>query len=384
MLLDGVKYSFQLLGDFSVTTENTTIHLRGILGNQLSSLFAYFLCNHTQSVSKEKIIDTFWQDSENPANALKFAIFRLRNTLKKIDEFKDIDWILTGNGGYQINKNISFSLDIDEFEQNILDAKQKNDISYLENAVNMYQGSFLDGIDADWIQVDKGYYNSVVTEASADIAEVLLEQGKSTEAISVLEKSLNYDELDEQLVSLYIKALIQNKKYNQAMQYYQYINQKYLEILGFSLESSGKKFEQFFLNREGVSLNGKKKVESINRIPNKAGVSGPMIVNSEMMKVLCLYEANNVGRSDTYAFVLKILIKTDKEKLKSIKDDLLSILKVSFRKSDVLSGIDEDCFELLLKFRNEEDTEIIKKRILSRFSKKYEQDNILELEWRKL
>ena len=383
MLLDGVKYSFQLLGDFSVTTENTTIHLREILGNQLSSLFAYFLCNHTQSVSKEKIIDTFWQDSENPANALKFAIFRLRNTLKKIDEFKDIDWILTGNGGYQINKNISFSLDIDEFEQNILDAKQKNDISYLENAVNMYRGSFLDGIDADWIQVDKGYYNSVVTEASADIAEVLLEQGKSTEAISVLKKSLNYDELDEQLVSLYIKALIQNKKYNQAMQYYQYINQKYLEILGFSLESSGKKFETI-LSEQCVSLNGKKKVESINRIPNKAGVSGPMIVDSEMMKVLCLYEANNVGRSDTYAFVLKILIKTDKEKLKSIKDDLLFILKVSFRKSDVLSEIDEDCFELLLKFRNEEDTEIIKKRILSRFSKKYEQDNILELEWRKL
>ena len=383
MLLDGVKYSFQLLGDFSVTTENTTIYLRGILGNQLSSLFAYFLCNHTQSVSKEKIIDTFWQDSENPANALKFAIFRLRNTLKKIDEFKDIDWILTGNGGYQINKNISFSLDIDEFEQYILDAKQKNDISYLENAVNMYQGSFLDGIDADWIQVDKGYYNSVVTEASADIAEVLLEQGKSTEAISVLEKSLNYDELDEQLVSLYIKALIQNKKYNQAMQYYQYINQKYLEILGFSLESSGKKFETI-LSEQGVSLNGKKKAESINRISNKAGVSGPMIVDSEMMKVLCLYEANNVGRSDTYAFVLKILVKADKEQLKSIKDDLLSILKVSFRKSDVLSELDENCFELLLKFRNEEDTEIIKKRILSRFSKKYEQDNILELEWRKL
>lgn len=383
MLLDGVKYSFQLLGDFSVSTENTTIHLRGLLGNQLSSLFAYFLCNHTQSVSKEKIIDTFWQDSENPANALKFAIFRLRNTLKKIDEFKDIDWILTVNGGYQINKNISFSLDIDVFEQNILDAKQKNDISYLENAVNMYQGSFLDGIDADWIQVDKGYYNSVVTEASADIAEVLLEQGKSAEAISVLEKSLDYDELDEQLVSLYIKALIQNKKYNQAMQYYQYINQKYLEILGFSLESSGKKFE-IILSEQGVSLNDKKKSESINRIPNKAGVSGPMIVDSEIMKSLCLYEANNVGRSDTYAFVLEISVKADKEQLKSIKDDLLSILKVSFRKSDVLSEIDEDSFELLLKFRNEEDTEIIKKRILSRFSKKYEQDNILELEWRKL
>ena len=383
MLLDGVKYSFQLLGDFSVSTENTTIHLRGILGNQLSSLFAYFLCNHTQSVSKEKIIDTFWQDSENPANALKFAIFRLRNTLKKIDEFKDIDWILTVNGGYQINNNISFSLDIDSFEQNILYAKQNNDISYLENAVNMYQGSFLDGIDADWIQVDKGYYNSVVTEASADIAESLLEQGKSTEAIAVLEKSLEYDELDEQLISLYIKALIQNKKYNQAMQYYQFINQKYLEILGFSLESSGKKFETI-LSEQGVSLYNRKNIKNISKIQNNAGVSGPMIVNPEIMKSLCLYEANNVDRSDTYAFALKISVKTDKEKLKSIKDDLLSILKVSFRKSDVLSEANEDSFELLLKFRNEEDTEIIEKRILSRFSKKYEQDNILELEWRKL
>ena len=81
------------------------------------------------------------------------------------------------------------------------------------------------------------------------------------------------------------------------MQYYQYINQKYLEILGFSLESSGKKFETI-LSEQGVSLNDNKKSENINRIPNKAGVSGPMIVNPEIMKALCLYEANNVGRSD--------------------------------------------------------------------------------------
>ena len=167
------------------------------------------------------------------------------------------------------------------------------------------------------------------------------------------------------------------------MQYYQFINQKYLEILGFSLESSGKKFETI-LSEQGVSLYNRKNIKNISKIQNKAGVSGPMIVNPEIMKSLCLYEANNVDRSDTYAFALKISVKTDKEKLKSIKDDLLSILKVSFRKSDVLSEANEDSFELLLKFRNEEDTEIIEKRILSRFSKKYEQDNILELEWRKL
>lgn len=363
-----------MLGGLFLNYRDTIVDLKAQLGNQLSSLFAFFLCNHNISLSKEKIIDTFWSDSENPANALKFAIFRLRNALKKIDGFDD-NFVKTVGGGYQINKDISFSIDIEELEQAMLEAKRNNDLSLYKRVIEIYNGPFLEGIDADWAQIDKGYYSSLILEACNTLCGKYVENGNIKEAISVAEKGLSFDDLDEQLITSYLRALVLNQNYNQAMTYYQYINKKYKEVLGVSLESSGgNKFAAILSNAPN-----KKKVVSSSLIDTN-DISGPLFVDGVCFNSICMYVIRNMERIEINAYLLKIKLNNKSEQ---ILDEFQKVLELVFRKSDVISKTNEDEFALLLNLRRDSDKEIIEKRLQSRMSKKIS-DEFISMQWQKL
>lgn len=379
----GVKYRCKLLGSFCIETSGAQIDLTEKLGNQLSSIFAFMLCNHNQLISKEKIIDTFWPDSENPGNALKYAIFRLRKSLAEIDGI-DEEWIVTGNKGYQIQPELSFSLDIEEFENYISVAKQSEDIEAYQKAIDLYRGNLLEGIESEWIDVDRGYYKSIVLQACNTLSSYYLENKKVKEAIRVAEKGLSYDELDEQLIASYLKGLIQDKKYNQAMTYYQFINKKYKEKLGMSLDNiAGEKFTAI-LSSQGKATFDEKEKQYIRQEKMMMSASGPLEVDIHALNAICLFVMRNADRVKISGYVLKISVDQTISNYKNLMNDILSIIKLSFRKSDVIAKVNEYEYAIFLNLRQESDTKIIEKRILSRLSKKYTNQNMIQMNWTKI
>ncbi len=381
--MDGVKYRCKLLGSFCIETSGAQIDLTEKLGNQLSSIFAFMLCNHNQLISKEKIIDTFWPDSENPGNALKYAIFRLRKSLAEIDGI-DEEWIVTGNKGYQIQPELSFSLDIEEFENYISVAKQSEDIEVYQKAIDLYRGNLLEGIESEWIDVDRGYYKSIALQACNTLSSYYLENKKVKEAIKAAEKGLSYDELDEQLIASYLKGLIQDKKYNQAMTYYQFINKKYKEKLGMSLDNiAGEKFTAI-LSSQGKATFDEKEKQYIRQEKMMMSASGPLEVDIHALNAICLFVMRNADRVKISGYVLKISVDQTVSNYKNLMNDILSIIKLSFRKSDVIAKVNDYEYAIFLNLRQESDTKIIEKRILSRLSKKYTNQNMIQMNWTKI
>lgn len=363
-----------MLGGLLLERKGNIVDLRKELGNQLSSLFAFFLINHKVSLSKEKMIDTFWQDSENPANALKFAIFRLRNSLKKIDGISD-EFIMTTNNGYQINEDLNIIIDTEEFEKDILEAKHNNDISLFERALKLYNGPYLEGIDASWAQIDRGYYSSLALDSYNTLANKYIDNKNIKEAIAVCEKGLSFDDLDEQLITSYLRSLVLNQNYNQAMTYYQHINKKYKEVLGISLESTsaGK--------ISAILSSGNKNVTSVNKTISNGEIVGSLIVDGSSFNSLCRYVVRNKDRIDINAYILRIEVNED---LKDKMDELLKVLELLLRKSDVISRVEDNKFALLLNLRRESDEEIIEKRIKSRLSKVSNSADSIVYIWQKL
>ena len=380
--MERAKYQFHLLGPFSVENDGKQINISEKLGKQLSSIFAFMLCNHTQQITKEKLIDTFWQESDNPNNALKYAIYRLRKYLPTVEGMEE-EWIVTASNGYQINDALSYSIDIEEFEKYIFEAKEKNDICCYQKAIDLYRGNLLSDIEAEWIDVDRGYYRSMIVQACSTLSSVYLEKKQTKDAVLVAEKGLKFDELDEQLITTYLRALIQEKKYSQAMTYYQYINKKYKEKMGLPLENiAGQKFSAI-LSAQGMSSYDEKDKVYVRETENTS-IGGPLEVDAKTLNSICLFVMRNVDRIKINGYVLTISIQDTKEKTKKIMDELSSIFKVSFRRSDVLAKIHENEYALFLNLRKEKDTVIIEKRILSRLSKKYSNLNMVSMNWKKI
>ncbi len=361
--MDEKIYAFSLFGVFRVYTQDKEVLLRDKLGKQLSSLFAFLLLNHNHPVLKDKLIDTFWNDSDNPANALKYAIFRLRGALKDIEEFKDIDLIVSANNAYQINPDLDINLDVEAFESAVSYGRQNNDIESLRNAFDIYCGNYLDGVNQEWIDSDRGYYQTIMLDICNELALWEINSGSGKKAIEYAEKGLSYDCFDEKLIYAYLKALVLDKKYSQAMTYYKNISKRYFEQMGFKLESTNKGFSEI-LSNNGETYISSKSVDVDT-------ITGPMVVNSDTFNSICVYSIRNNGRYDTTAYVLTISLDKDDEHLDSIMNKFMSIFEVLFRKSDVICRINDNEFAILFRFKNKENTKIIENRINSRLAKIY-------------
>lgn len=183
--MENKVFKFQLFGGLILRVEDRTYVLSDILEQQLCALFAFFVCNHKQSVSKGKIIDSFWQESENPSNALKYAVHRLRSGLKKISGDLDENAIITTASGYQLNPEMEVELDTEEFEKLVLKGKSEKKLLLLEQACDMYHGDFMEGSREEWVLVDRGYYTSIFTQLCHAMAEHFMKKKQNEKAMSL-------------------------------------------------------------------------------------------------------------------------------------------------------------------------------------------------------
>ncbi len=364
------KYQFRLFGGLYLTVDGKTIALSSQLGKQLSAILAFLICNYKQSVSKEKMIDNFWPDSDNPTNALKFAIHRLRNALKDIEGLPETELIVTTSNGYQFNPEINAELDTEIFEKNVLNAKSDTELSLYHDCIELYKGDFLEGIEEEWVITDRGYYRSILTQICHTLAVEYMKVDDLQAAIDVCEKGLDADEFEETLIYTYLEALVKDKRFNYAKKYYNEISKKYEKRVGIPLDSynTSKSFTQLINNQ--VMENADTKISDAVFSMSDASSVGPMVVDQKIFDVLCVYEIRNVARYNYKAkdYVIQMVLETTKSEQASIMTTFMNVLKMSFRKTDVVTKIDDQKIALLVKLANASDVEILYTRIQRRLS----------------
>lgn len=362
------KYQFRLFGGLYLTVDGKTLALSNQLGKQLSAILAFLICNYKQSVSKEKMIDNFWPDSDNPTNALKFAIHRLRNALKDIEGLPETELIVTTSNGYQFNPEINAELDTEIFEKNVLNAKSDTELSLYHDCIELYKGDFLEGIEEEWVITDRGYYRSILTQICHTLAVEYMKIDDLKDAIEVCEKGLNADEFEETLIYTYLEALVKDKRFNYAKKYYNEISKKYEKRVGISLDSynASKSFAQLMNNQ--VMKNADTKISDTVYSMSDGSSVGPMVVDQKIFDALCVYELRNVARYNYKDYVIQMVLETTKSEQSSIMQIFMNVLKMSFRKTDVVTKINDQKIALLVKLANESDVEILYTRIQRRLS----------------
>ena len=67
------RIRIQMLGGFILKTDKQKMDLIALLGKQTAAFLACLCLNHGTLVTKERLIELFWEDSKNPLNAMKFT-----------------------------------------------------------------------------------------------------------------------------------------------------------------------------------------------------------------------------------------------------------------------------------------------------------------------
>lgn len=119
---------------------------------KLAKLLAYIIYHHRRKLSSNDLQELMFAsgESNNPANALKALIYRLRTILK--NNLGEYDYILSSQGTYYWNPEIEMIFDVDDFT--LYHRLGRNEIhdeeiraKYYMKAYYRYSGEFLPMIE---------------------------------------------------------------------------------------------------------------------------------------------------------------------------------------------------------------------------------------------
>jgi len=365
------KLDFKMFGSFSVTLNEKTINLEDILGKQLVSLFAYIAYNHGKTLSKERLISIFWPDSDSPESAMKNAIFRLRNELKNNQYLNDVNFITTTNNGYSLGSDQELYFDTDVFDNahNLIQANNTDNDQEYQNLFDIYTEPFLNNNTSDWALTIRNHYNDIYLKDILKWLEKLVDKKQYTEVLTVCDTALQIDPFNDEFHYNYLKALIEVKRYNDAINYYERISKMFYQELGIPLLN---KIQSLLNIISTKNDNNRTNLEElISKVEEPQQQNGGYYCDYAVFKGLYQLEKRACLRDNTTKYIILIEVNSmDSEYTMLYTNRLIETVKQISRKNDVYSQISKTQIALLLSMKKQEDGYIIIDRLLKEFYRK--------------
>lgn len=177
-------------------------------------IFCYIATSRHRRVEKDTLIDAFWGDSEPSVIEKNFhpTISHVRKALNSRQTIKQ-NFLLYRDGAYQLNSELTYSIDTEDFEKHIGDAenaKREKDAGgvrkNLEAAHALYRGAFMAGVYDDWAEELRGYYAEQFLRVVSGLAKICFTEKNWSGALKFSGEILKEDPFREDVHRLIMKC----------------------------------------------------------------------------------------------------------------------------------------------------------------------------------
>ncbi len=178
-------------------------------------IFCYIATSKHRRVPKDVLIDAFWpdQDIESVEKNFHPTISHIRKALNSKQALKQ-NFIVFRDGAYQLNPELSYSIDCEDFEHSIAEAekaKREKDAARfrtdLEAAYKLYRGEFMAGIYDGWADERRQFYVEQAARVISALAKLSLSEKRWADALKFSAEALREDPFREDMHRLTMKAL---------------------------------------------------------------------------------------------------------------------------------------------------------------------------------
>ena len=183
-------------------------------------IFCYVATSPHRRVSKDVLIEAFWPDEDLETVEKNFhpTISHIRKALNNRQAFKQ-NFIVFRDGAYQLNPDLSYSIDTEEFERYIAEAetaKREKDTEQLrkslEAAYSLYRGEFMSSVYDDWAEERRQFYTEQFGRVLAALAKLAVAKKRWSSALKYANQLLKDDPFREDIHRLVMKILAAQSK----------------------------------------------------------------------------------------------------------------------------------------------------------------------------
>jgi DNA-binding SARP family transcriptional activator len=177
-------------------------------------ILCFIASRRHRRASKDTIIDTFWGETDLAVVEKNFhpTISHIRKALNSKKSLKQ-NFILYRDGDYQLNPELSYSIDIEEFDrlvalgENARRARQFDDcIKAYEKAIEIYRGDFAQGSYEPWVDEQRSYYREQYLHLLESLAAVAEKREEWSRSLQLAQQILHEDPFREDIHCVVIRA----------------------------------------------------------------------------------------------------------------------------------------------------------------------------------
>jgi LuxR family transcriptional regulator, maltose regulon positive regulatory protein len=183
-------------------------------------IFCYIATSKQRRVAKDVLIDAFWPDEDPAAIEKNFhpTISHIRKALNSRQTLKQ-NFILFRDGAYQLNPELTYAIDTEQFEMRVAEAETakrgKNAEALrcaLESAYALYRGEFMPGIYDPWVDDRRGFYAEQFSRVISALAKQCFGEKKWSKALKYAGETLVIDPFREDMHRLAMKVFAAQSK----------------------------------------------------------------------------------------------------------------------------------------------------------------------------
>jgi len=219
--------NIRLLGSFQVTQGETP--LAGFESNKVRALLAYLSVEPDRSHQRRKLAALLWPEfpESTALSNLRYALSNLRKVIG--DRSAQPAYLEINLQTIQFNINSSYKIDVSAFERYCSLAQQSPlDIHSLEQAADLYRGSFLEGFSIpdsiafeEWALVKREHLDRLAYQVFHLLASDCEISGDYQQAISFTERQLELDPWREEAHRRLMRCLFFTGQRSSAMRQYE-------------------------------------------------------------------------------------------------------------------------------------------------------------------
>lgn len=369
----------QMLGRLSLTYGDRKL-VCSTRAKLIWNILAYLLCHRGEYVSSEELISIAWKQekNDNPSGAMRTAIHRARAMLSDLTDDEDVQFLISGSGGYMWNPQIPMDVDVDRLEK-AAGAVNKNpdDLDTCLEALEIYQGKFLpQQANEMWVMPIQTYYHNVYEWLLEQTMPLLERESRSSEGIGICRRALQIDPYSEKTYQHLMRFLLIQNERQEVVKVYEEMSKLMLSTFGILPDQESRNLYREAL--ESVKNNSVVSPEDARASLSEQGeITGALVCDYDFFRMMYQAQARTIVRSGQVIHTVLLTLKSRQKREVSEKSLTLAMehlqehLMRSLRKGDVITRCSSSQYLVMLPSANYENSIKVCQRFVASFEKKY-------------
>ena len=373
------QLQINMLGGFALEYNGNVIDYQKSRSHKLWLILEYLITFRDKEITQNELIELLWGDefTENPANTLKTLLHRVRNMLDELHFVPGKEMIMYNKGIYAWNTKLDFVIDTDQFVSlcalgdEETDVQQK--ITYYLSALEYYKGDFLPKSAMEpWVIPIHTYYHSEYLRVVHACVDLLKEQDRPYDVITVCQQAVSIDPYEESLHYELMKAMLVTGAQQAALTHYEYVIDLFYSEFGINLSDElTDLYKEIIKTTNGVEVDLSVIRDSLQE---EEGRGGAFYCEYSLFKEIYHLECRAASRNGQSIY-LCLMSVTDgnnqmvenKKHQNAAMGQLRNAIQYSLRRGDVFTRYSVSQYLILLPTISMENCEMVLKRILHNF-----------------